>query len=254
MLKLTYKKLEDIPEEYQKLYKEDNGVYKLQLDDKVVPKSKLDEFRQTNVDLMKKIGDIESKLDGVSIDEIKNLSAKLKDKRIKDLIDKGDIDTVIKEKTDSIVSDYEAKLKSLNTKLSDYEELTKAYKSKIGKVIIDNNIQNAVTKLASVKPGAMTDITNRAKQVWTIDDEGNPVPKDPATGEVIYKEGKPITFDDWAETLLHDAPYFFEASSGSGAHHQTISNKVNMETLREKALEGDSSLISKLAKGDIVVD
>jgi hypothetical protein len=64
----------------------------------------------------------------------------------------------------------------------------------------------------------MQDILSRGRGVWSLDDNGTPVPMNGK--EVIYsKDGKEqISMTEWAQSLLMDAPYLFEANSGGGAN------------------------------------
>jgi len=87
------------------LYVEKDGAHVLQVDG-AAPKSTVDEFRNNNINLQDQL----KKFDGVDLDKYKALQETETKLRNKELIDKGDFDTLLSEHTRTIVSDYTGKL------------------------------------------------------------------------------------------------------------------------------------------------
>ena len=105
--------------EYDALNDTEKSVYIEDSEDKyvigvagMVPKSKLDEFRDNNIELNKK-------LEGVDLDEYNRLREQEQKLKEKKLLDAGKVDELVAEKTQVIVSDFEAKLDNLTKALED---------------------------------------------------------------------------------------------------------------------------------------
>ena len=73
-LKFKFKTREEIPAELQPFYAERDGAWLLDADG-VVEKSKLDEFRTTNVNLLKERDDLAKRFEGIDPEEVRQLAA-----------------------------------------------------------------------------------------------------------------------------------------------------------------------------------
>ena len=69
-LKFKYKTREEVPAETLVLYAEREGAWVLDVDG-AVEKTKLDEFRNTNVSLLKERDDLKQRFDGIDPDAVK---------------------------------------------------------------------------------------------------------------------------------------------------------------------------------------
>ena len=216
MLKLQYKSKDEIPEEHREFYEEKGGVWKLKLDDSVVPKDKLDEFRNNNIKLMKKLEELEGKLSGVDLEEYQQLKAKMEELEKKKLIDAGKIDELVQREAMKIKREYEDKLKQLQEEAEKNAQAATKYREKLSNTLVDAEVQKAVLSVAKPREGAVHDILLRAKQVFRVTDDGEVMPYD-ENGNVIQTDDGPMTFKDWAEQLVQQAPYLFEGSGGGGA-------------------------------------
>ena len=72
-LKYKCKTKEEIPAEHRPLYAEREGGWLLDVDG-AVDKSKLDEFRTTNVSLLKERDDLKKRYEGIDPDEVRKLA------------------------------------------------------------------------------------------------------------------------------------------------------------------------------------
>ncbi len=136
----------------------------------------------------------------------------------KKLIDAGKIDELVEARVERVITDA-------NNKYAALEQVAAADKSRADKaegklkgLLIDKDITSAVANVGSVRKGGMTDVLSRAKDVWTLDDEGNLVAK--KGDNIIYgSDGKsPLSPQEWAQSLVTDAPFLFEGSKGAGAN------------------------------------
>ena len=72
-LKFKFKSKDDVPAEHLPLYAERDGARLLDVDG-AVEKSKLDEFRNTNVSLLKERDDLKKRFEGIDPDEVRKLA------------------------------------------------------------------------------------------------------------------------------------------------------------------------------------
>src|SRR4051794_32983004 len=72
-LKYKFKSREEIPAEQQSLYVERDGAWLLDVDG-AVDKTKLDEFRNNNVVLIKERDDLKKRFEGIDPDEVRRLA------------------------------------------------------------------------------------------------------------------------------------------------------------------------------------
>lgn len=245
MLKRKINKLEEVEEAYRALYTKTSDGYTLDVEDESDPsdppnspndkggntdvqlveaRKKINEFRDTNIRLMKENEEFKKKfaplanLDPGKIPTLLEAMDKLESDVDRKLIEEGKFDTLVEKRTERMRQDHEGKVKSLSTQNDEYLRQIKALKENLNKQVIDNSVQLAVTKIASPRPGAMRDILARARDIWEIDDDGNPRPM--RDGEVWYgKDSKnPMSFDEYAEVLSQEVPWMFEGSKGGGAN------------------------------------
>ncbi len=73
-LKFKFKSREEIPSEHAALYVERDGAFVLDAEG-VVEKAKLDEFRATNVSLLKERDELKQRFEGINPDEVRKLAA-----------------------------------------------------------------------------------------------------------------------------------------------------------------------------------
>lgn len=170
-----------------------------------VSKAKLDEFRENNVRMLKKLDDYKD-IDPAKYADLLKLQAKADEKK---LIDAGELDKVVEQRVGQMRTTYD----------SEIEKLTKANtlaQRQLESLLIDNAVRDSAIK-SGVQPTAVDDVLLRAKATFQIKD-GVPVPMD-STGNAIYgKDGAtPMSIADWTVGLKKQAPHLFQGSSGGGA-------------------------------------
>jgi len=202
-LKYKYTNKQEIPAELQSFYVERDGVWFLDADG-VVEKSKLDDFRQTNITLTNQL----KKFEGVDPDAVRQLAAdkqRLEDEqRIKD----GKFQEVLDARLKSARADWD---KQHGVVVAERDALH----GRLSAVQIDQAVVTEATK-RGLRPTAIPDITSRARMAFKLVD-GVPQIFD---GEKIRtgKDGfSPMTLAEWVDGLVGDAPHLFEANAGSGA-------------------------------------
>jgi len=212
-LKLTVDSLDLVPENVRDLYKEVDGKFRLDLDGYEDPaglKSALDKERQAAKDASKQVS--AWKALGKTPEEIQALLQHLETDEDAKLIAAGKLDEVVKKRTERMQADYDKKLQA------EADSRTKA-EGKAAK-LADRTLQ-AVLRDAAARAGALPealdDVVRRGIGTWVLNDDGDVVAMN---GEEVMlgKDGKkPLTTQEWAESIRESAPYFWPATRGSGA-------------------------------------
>jgi hypothetical protein len=214
-LKAILDNLDGVPEALQGEYtKGKDDKYHLNLEgvDLDAP-NKVKEFRTKNIDLLKEKAELEKKFDGVDPEKYKQMLADLQLKADQEKLDAGKVDELIAERTERMKKDYESKITSV-TKAYEKEQAEKeALHSQLSEVLIDSEIQKAISKIGSLRKGSMELILEKGRKVWSLED-GHPIAR--KDGKPIYGKDpqKQIDFDEWAQLMSIDHPYLFEGASG----------------------------------------
>src|SRR5688572_20573724 len=110
-LKFKYAAKQEIPPEHLSFYVEREGAFVLDADG-AVDKSKLDEFRSTNVGLNKQLAELSKRYEGIDPDAVKALladKARLEDEK---MIKDGEVEKLVEKRTRGILSEMEKRLQS----------------------------------------------------------------------------------------------------------------------------------------------
>ncbi len=219
-LKMVVDTLEGLPEGVASLYEEKDGKYHLPVEG-AVPKTKLDEFRNTNINVTKELTALKS-LFGDDVDpkavleEYKALKEEKESAGHKKLLEEGQVDEVVAQKTEKMRKDYESKIGAGSKRIAELENELASTKNKLAEILIDSNVTQAVNGLGDAVPGAIKDILSRAREVWHLEDN-QPVPR--KGDQLLYgKDGQTLlTIEEWVEDLMKEAPHLFKSSSGAGS-------------------------------------
>lgn len=213
-LKLFVENLDDISENHRSLYEQtDDGKYRLDVDG-AVPREKLDEFRQNNIDLLKKLDNFK----GVDVQKY----AKLLDieKRIndKDLVEAGKIDEAVQSRIQSMKTEHEGVVNELSEKLN-------LSNRQLESLLIDSAVRVKALELGAL-PAAMDDVLLRAKSAFKLVD-GAAIPH--VDGKPVYgKDGvNPMSVEEWISGLSKSASHLFGKTSGGGAPGSGSSSSQN---------------------------
>jgi len=222
-----FDKLNDVEKTF---YAQAGEGYQLQVDG-ATDKSKLDEFRATNVDLLKQ----QEAFKGVDLEKYRKLEEQERKLRDKELIDKGEFDTLLAENTNVMKSDYEAKLTILTNQLN---ESSGNYSSLIAK----HEIEGAATKAFGehkINPDAFDSVMAQIKSKFSIDN-----------GQVVAKDGETIlTGSDGNLTVsefVAGQPEIFKIQSNGGRARGNEGSKPMQEgrSSQDKIASGLKSRMS----------
>jgi hypothetical protein len=210
-LKLTYTSKAEIPSEVQSHYAEREGAWHLDVEGGAVPKAKLDEFRQTNISLVKERDELKAKVgkfDGIDLDVLRTKAAKAEEleKQITDGKG-GDIDKVLN-----------ARLQPVLDQLSAIRKEKEAAETSLRAKTVNEAALAAATK-RGLRASAHEDVLARAARSLKLGD-GGVVQVVDGGGAVRYSKADgvtPMTLDEWAGELIAGAPHLFNDNAGGGA-------------------------------------
>jgi len=243
-LAYTVEDIESVPEAVRGEYvKTEAGVYQLDVPG-VVPKSKLDEFRDNNINLRKE-HELKSAELTVRINQLENINGSYTNlgedpeaiaaeiaelKALKEKVDNNELiaaegfDEALNKKLDKRVNEmregFETKIRELEeAKTAETTELSTKLSSveqRYRQVALEGVLRDEAVK-AGALPESVDDILARASRSgWTIGEDGGAVAvKD---GEPIYgNSGEKLTIKEWVGSLKKDASWFFKPNTGGGA-------------------------------------
>jgi len=241
-LKTVVDSLEAVPEPLREHYVEENGSFVLAHDGN----DRIKEFRENNISLKKQAEELQTKLknyDGVDPEKYRELTELERQKRDKELIEKGDVETLLNERLASERTTYQKQLDAINT------ELTKTRGELVATKVTDT-LKTAAAN-AGVRPEAMDDVVRLASGNWELR-EGTPTLVQ--NGEVVLskeKPGEPMAMGEYFKSMLHEKPFYFQTSAGSGGGSQTNARGV-------KVIPNDPISIGQYAeeirKGEVVIE
>lgn len=243
ILKNTYESIEQVPEGLESYYTEKDGKYVIEGVEGFTEKSRLDEFRENNINLRQTVETkeeemarisaevdeiraakkaLEEKYAGIDLDEWSETQKKLKEAQEKDLIEKGEVDTLIQSRIEEVLSVKQKEIDELRnsneTKVNELQSSLESYDSQLNKLLIDNEITK-VSAAKGVKSSAMEDVIARSRGTFKVED-GKVVAYN-AEGRVMYADDAvtPLSIEGWISGLSESAPHLFETSQGSGSDH-----------------------------------
>lgn len=157
---------------------------------------------------------------GLDPDNARKAIDKLRDDEERALVAKGDIDGLVKRRLDETVNRYTGQLTAKEKEVAEAMKVANARAEKIRELTVDRELAEAAAK-AGVHPAAIPDLLNRARRVFTVNDEGKIQCVDGNGIAVNEQDGKPRTPGTWVEALKAEAPHFFPGSSGAGSRGNT---------------------------------
>ena len=202
----------------QSFYSKSGDAYLLQVEG-AVEKSKLDEFRSSNVEHMKKA----ELYKGIDLDKYHAMQEQERQLKDQELIKSGDIEGLVSQRTNSIVSDYEAKISTLN-------EQVKNSNSNHDTVVSKYEIEGAAVKAFSehkISPDAFNAVMSQINNKFSIDN-----------GRVIAKDGDNILAGANGNLTISEfvgsQPEIFkiQSSGGNGSGNNSNAGMSNPDSLR----------------------
>ncbi len=212
-LKYKFKTKDEIPAEHLPLYAEREGAWILDVDG-AVEKTKLDEFRTTNVSLLKERDDLKKRYEGIDPDAVKALVDEKRQLEEAQQIKAGEVEKVVENRIKGVKADLE---KQITTLAGERDSLT----ARLTSIQIDQGVLTVATK-RGLRPTAIPDITARARSIFRLVN-GVPTAFEPDGKALRYgKDGlTPMTLEEWVDAQVSEAPHLFESNAGGGGGSAT---------------------------------
>ena len=208
-LKFKFKTKEEIPAEHLSLYAEREGGWVLDVDG-AVDKSKLDEFRTTNVTLLKERDELKKRFEGIDPEEVRKLAEEKRRLEEAQQLKAGEVDKVVDARVKALKGDFDKQLSTITTERD-------ALNARLVAIQIDQGVTTTASK-RGLRATAIPDITARARGVFRL---VNGVPTAfEADGQTVRvgKDGvSPMTLEEWVDAQVSEAPHLFESNAGGGA-------------------------------------
>lgn len=221
---MNFESIEQVPEGLREHAKEsDDGKFAVN----VVASSKLDEFRDKNIDLSKQLEAVSptlARVKDIAGDDFDAFENELKElrsiqRRVADGELKTDdqIENAVQERLKVLRDGYEDNNKSLNRQLAEEQQKATTLTERLNRTRIDKEVTaNVIVPESGVRPEALPDVLERAYRLFKVE-EDSIVPK---KGEsIIYGAdgASPMTVTEWLVKLRDEAPHYFKSNAGGGA-------------------------------------
>lgn len=153
--------------------------------------------------------------DGLDPEQAKKALSSAQDKAERDMLEQGKLDQLVQARLARSKSEYEARVKQLETRLAGLQQELELKDGRLAEVLVERGIKDAVDEVGVIYKNAWPDVLARGKSVFRIDANGRAVARDAEGKAVPGRDGnESLTFAQWAKDLLVSAPHLF-ASSGN---------------------------------------
>jgi hypothetical protein len=207
-LKFKCKSKDEIAAEHLPLYAEREGAWVLEVEG-AVDKAKLDEFRTTNVALLKERDELKQRFEGIDPEAVRQLAAEKQRLEEERQLKAGEVEKVIEARSKALKADLDKQLAGVVAERD-------ALNARLAAVQIDQAAVAAATK-RGLRSTALADLTARARGVFKL---ANGLPTAFEADGSTVRTGKdgisPMTLEEWVDALVSDAPHLFEPNAGGG--------------------------------------
>jgi hypothetical protein len=208
-LKFKCKSKDEIPAGLEAHYVERDGAWVLDAEG-AADKAKVEEFRATNVTLMKERDELKKRFEGIDPDEVRRLSEEKQRLEEAQQLKAGETEKVIEVRVKAARGELEKQVAALTAERD-------ALNGRLVTIQIDQGVVATATK-RGLRATAIPDITSRARSVFRL--VGGVPTAFEADGQTVRvgKDGaSAMNLEEWIETQVSEAPHLFESNAGSGA-------------------------------------
>jgi hypothetical protein len=218
-LKFKYKTKEEVPADQAGFYTEREGAWLLDVDG-AADKAKLEEFRNSNVALVKERDELRQRFEGIDPNEVRKLADEKRKLEEAAQIKAGEADKVIEGRLKAARSDWDKQFSAVTAERD-------ALNSRLTAIQIDQAVVSEATK-RGLRASAMPDITARARGAFKLVNGFPTAFEADGQSPKMGKDGvTPMSLAEWVDLLVSDAPHLFEPSAGSGAAGSASGGSIN---------------------------
>lgn len=216
-LPLVVEDITQIPEAVRPFYAQDDaGKHVLKLSERVVPMTSLDEFRNKNIELLRERDELTKKFEGIDPEAHRRLLQLEQDYKDAKLVNSGQIEELLSQKTKRMREDYETRLGTLEKNLNDEKAKGADTVQELRQTIVQLEASQAINRVGIPKEGVLPYFCHLARNTWQFV-EGKLMAMN--GDKVLYgADGvKPMTWDEWALEIRKTHSNMFEPSQGGGS-------------------------------------
>lgn len=203
-LKHQIAKLDEVAEPLRQFYVQEGNSFFLQVEG-MVAKAKVDEFRESNINLTNKLKTFTDV--GATPEEYTRLKGL---EKTMGQPDKALVDAAVEARTKAMKEEHTTALNTLTTE-------NKTMKGQLEVLVIDNAVRAAASKVGAL-PVAVDDIVLRAKSVFRYEN-GQAIPYDSKNAQIYGPDGStPMNPEQWVTGLKKTAAHLFPGSQGGGGN------------------------------------
>ncbi|TFZ81602.1 hypothetical protein [Candidatus Macondimonas diazotrophica] len=223
---ITLPNREDWPQELRdQLTEGESGGFSLN----VVPKTRLDEFRQTNIDTSRERDDLKSKLDAyikalgdefdpetfeTEFEQLKQIAQRVADG---ELTESTDIEKRVEDRVKKMREDLEGQNRAMAQRAKDADARAAEAEKRFQNSVLERAVYDAVLDPETgANPEALSYIVADATRVFRFDEDGEMIPK---KGEAtIYGSdgATPMSMKEWVTEHVSNNRLLAKPSAGGG--------------------------------------
>lgn len=220
----TFESLEQIPEGLRNYAKAEGEKVQINL----VPQEKLDEFRDTNINLVKERDELAKQVEILApivgespsdfTQELTELRATAQ--RVKDgqLTDSRKIEEEVIRRTEDMKKSLEEQIRTAQREGANWKAKATEVEATYKRTLVNSAIKDAaIDPELGVLPGAIGDILARAQSVWRAQDDGRVLAYQGDLQLYGADGGSPLTPKEWIAKLKDESPHYFKGTAGGGA-------------------------------------
>lgn len=171
----------------------------------------------------------------------------------RELLDEGKVEELIEQRTERMRADFDKQLAAKDKALDDANTRNASTTEELESIKIFDAVKDAALTRGARKE-ALTDIQNRARGTWALDDQGRPVARN-GEDTIFGKSGEPLTIGEWVDSLSSEASYLFNPNEGGGAGSENESGGEGMGGgVKRIAKDSAGSFLEQIASGEAVID
>ncbi|USN15528.1 hypothetical protein KIKIMORA_04100 [Brevundimonas phage vB_BpoS-Kikimora] len=220
----TFDTLDQIPEPLRSYAKADGDKVQINL----VAQEKLDEFRETNITLVKERDELKKKVETLEpivgedptafvndLTELRATSQRVKDGQ---LTDSRRIEEEVIRRTEDMKKVLEDQIRAAQKEGANWKTKATDLESTYKRTLVNTAIKDAlIDPELGVAPAAVRDILHRATEVWRAGDDGRVLAYQGDLQLYGADGGSPLTPKEWILKLKDEAPHYFKGTHGGGA-------------------------------------
>ena len=254
MLQSVIETPDAIPEGMAEHYEEQDGRFVLKVDGHV-PKTRVDEFRNNNIKLMKQNEELQSKVsqyDDFDLEQAREALRFKEDVEKQNLMDKGQYEELLKKEIAQLEKQHGKQILQLQENVENAQKELSNKQRLLNQNVIDRGVQETLDNKPMLTTTARMLLMDRAKSMFTVDNTGKIIATDDDNNVRYAKNGVDLYgISDYIEDYILDYqndPSFVKPSTGGGARSAEEFQTGSGGAIRLSEAEAKNLSVYKRAK------